>query len=68
MPQVLMYDFPGSICCQMVRVTLSEKGVAYDKHHVDIGKKRQQFEPWYTALNPKGVVPTLSIDGEIKLG
>ena len=65
MTDVLMYDFPGSICCQMVRLTLAEKGVAYEKRIVDISGRREQFEPWYTALNPKAVVPTLSIDGEI---
>ncbi len=63
--RVLMYDFPGSICCQMVRVTLAEKGVAYDKQTIDISQKREQFDAWYTALNPKAVVPTLAIGDEI---
>jgi glutathione S-transferase len=64
-PHVLLYDYPGSICCQMVRLTLAEKGVAYEKHNVDIMDKAEQFEPWYTALNPKAVVPTLAIGDEI---
>jgi len=62
---VLLYDYPGSICCQMVRLTLAEKGVAYAKQTVDIMQKAEQFEPWYTALNPKAVVPTLKIGEEI---
>jgi len=65
MPDVLLYDFKGSICCQMVRVTLAEKGVVYRKQTIDIVDKREQFEPWYTALNPKAVVPTLSVDGQV---
>ncbi len=61
----LLYDYPGSICCQMVRLTFAEKGVAYDKRLVDIMEKAEQFEPWYTALNPKAVVPTLKLGEEI---
>jgi glutathione S-transferase len=64
-PRVLLYDYPASICCQMVRLTLAEKGVAYEKHNVDIMDKAEQFEPWYTALNPKAVVPTLAIGDEV---
>lgn len=64
-PRVLLYDYPGSICCQMVRLTLAEKGVVYERHNVDIMDKAEQFEPWYTALNPKAVVPTLALGDEI---
>lgn len=61
----LLYDYPGSICCQMARLTLAEKGVAYETRLVDIMGKAEQFEPWYTALNPRAVVPTLQIGDEI---
>lgn len=61
----LLYDYPGSICCQMARLALAEKGVAYDKRTVDIMDKAEQFEPWYTALNPRAVVPTLALGDEI---
>jgi glutathione S-transferase len=64
-PRVRLYDYPGSICCQMARLTLAEKGVAYEKHNIDIMDKAEQFEPWYTALNPKAVVPTLAIGDEV---
>lgn len=64
-PRPLLYDYPGSVCCQMARLTLAEKGVAYDKHLVDIMGKPEQFEPWYTALNPRAVVPTLRLGHEI---
>ena len=49
----------------MVRLTLAEKGVRYERHNIDIMVKAEQFEPWYTALNPKAVVPTLKIGDEI---
>jgi glutathione S-transferase len=60
--KILLYDFPGSICCQMTRLTLAEKGVSYERQTVDIMAAAEQFEPWYTALNPKA---TLAIDDEI---
>ncbi len=58
---VALYDFPLSICCQMARLALVEKGVPFAVVHVDISAKKQQFEAWYLALNPKAVVPTLKI-------
>jgi len=64
-PAIVLYDYPGSICCQMVRLTLAEKGVDYEKRTVDIMERAEQFEPWYTALNPKAVVPTLAIGDEV---
>ena len=63
--RLLLYDFPGSICSQMARLALAEKGASYDRQIVDIMDKAEQFEPWYTALNPRAVVPTLKIGEEI---
>lgn len=62
---VLLYDYPTSICSQMARLCLAEKGVAYERRTVDIMGKAEQFEPWYTELNPNAVVPTLAIGEEI---
>lgn len=63
--RLFLYDFPGSICSQVARLALAEKGVAYDRQTVDImDNKAEQFEPRYTALNPRAVVPTLKIDDE----
>jgi glutathione S-transferase len=63
--QVLLYDYPTSICSQMARLTLVEKGVSFERRTVDIMGKAEQFETWYTALNPKAVVPTLAIGDKI---
>ncbi len=65
MTEVLLYDYPGSICSQMARLALEEKGVAYTRQTIDIVKTQEQFEPWYVAINPKSVVPTLRIGEEI---
>jgi glutathione S-transferase len=65
MAQTILYDFRSSICSQMARLALEEKGVDYIRREVDIMIANEQFEPWYVALNPKAVVPTLEINGEI---
>jgi len=63
--EILLYDYPASICSQMARLALVEKGVSFERRSVDIMVTAEQFEPWYTALNPKAVVPTLAIGEEI---
>jgi glutathione S-transferase len=63
--QILLYDYPTSICSQMARLALCEKGVPFERRTVDIMERAEQFEAWYTALNPKAVVPTLAIGDEI---
>lgn len=62
---VLLYDHPASICSQMARLTLIEKGVPFKRQTIDIMETAEQFEPWYTAINPRAVVPTLKIGDEI---
>lgn len=62
---LLLYDHPDSICSQMARLALVEKGLSFDTRTVDILVTGEQFEPWYTALNPKAVVPTLVIGEEV---
>jgi len=63
---VTLYDHEASICSQMARVTLHEKGVAFDRRRIDIGvAANEQFAPWYVALNPRAVVPTLKHDDAV---
>ena len=59
-----LYHYWSSVCSQKVRMCLAEKGLAWQSHHVDIFRF-ENYEPWYTALNPKAVVPTLDHDGRI---
>ncbi len=65
MQDLTLYDHPGSICSQMARLALVEKGVPFTRIPIDIMETNQQFEPWYVALNPKAVVPTLKIGDRI---
>jgi glutathione S-transferase len=57
-----LYDFGNSVCCQKVRITLTEKGLAWAPIRVDLFKS-EQYDPKYLKLNAKGVVPTLVHDG-----
>lgn len=65
MPELILYDHRSSICSQMARLALVEKGLGFRRRQVDIMETSEQFEPWYVALNPKAVVPTLCIGDEV---
>lgn len=65
MAELILYDHAGSICSQMARLALVEKGLMFRRHPIDIMESNEQFDPWYVALNPRAVVPTLQIGDEI---
>jgi glutathione S-transferase len=58
---ITLYQFGNSVCCQKVRITLSEKGLAWSTVEVNLFRN-EQYRPEYLKLNPKGVVPTLIHD------
>lgn len=62
---VRLHHFPTSLCSQKVRLALAEKGVEWHGTIVNIGPAHEQLQPWYAKLNPRLVVPTLELDGEI---
>jgi len=39
-------------------VTLEELGLAYETHHIELGKKTQK-EPWFLKINPNGRIPAI---------
>ena len=59
---ITLYQFGNSVCCQKVRMTMLEKGVAWDSVEVNLFSN-EQYDPAYLKLNPKGVVPTIMHDG-----
>lgn len=65
MPTLVLYDHRSSICSQMARLALVEKRQPFTRREIDIMDTNEQFEPWYVALNPRAVVPTLAIGDEI---
>ena len=58
-----LYHHNISVCAQKVRLSLYEKGLAWEERHVDL-MRSEQISPAYLALNPKGVVPTIVHDGQ----
>src|SRR5262245_4227046 len=59
-----LYHYWSSVCSQKARMCLAEKGLDWQSRHVDLFTF-ENYEPWYTKLNPKAVVPTLDHDGRI---
>jgi len=59
---MLLYDYFRSSAAYRVRIALNLKGVAYDRHPIDLRTNEQQT-PDYRARNPQGLVPSLDIGG-----
>jgi glutathione S-transferase len=47
-----------------VLLALTEKGLDYRSHYVDL-HRFEQHEPWFLAINPSGQVPVLVHDGNV---
>ncbi len=58
---LILYDGTTSVCAIKVRLTLAEKGLAFESRTLDL-RRGDQFAADYLKLNPGAVVPTL-IDG-----
>src|ERR1700755_3623502 len=56
-----LYHNDMSVCAQKVRLTLAEKGLAYEDKHLDL-RAGDPKQPEYLKLNPNGYVPTLIHD------
>ena len=63
MPEVVLYYLPGSLCSQKVKLALIEASIDFTAKVVELAKC-ENYEEWYLKLNPKGVVPTLVVNGE----
>ncbi|MDV7143589.1 glutathione S-transferase family protein [Tropicimonas sp. TH_r6] len=57
-----LYHAGMSNCAMRVRLALEEKGLEWTSHEVDLGHQ-ENLEPWYLAINPKGLVPAIVHDG-----
>ncbi|MCY4427919.1 MAG: glutathione S-transferase family protein [Halieaceae bacterium] len=58
-----LYHNNMSVCAQKVRLVVREKGLEPVEHHMML-RNGDVHEPDYLKLNPKGVVPTLIVDGQ----
>lgn len=63
--QLVLYDYPISYNCQIVRLVLCEKGVPGQSKKVDIGPLMEHLRPWFMRINPKGAVPVLEHNGDV---
>lgn len=61
MPEITLYWHPGS-CARVPLVALEEIGAPFELYVVD-REGGEDRRPEYLALNPKGKVPTLVVDG-----
>jgi glutathione S-transferase len=59
---IVLYHAGKSSASRRVRLFLEEKGLAYEKHEIDLSRQ-EQHRPAYLAINPQGVVPTILHDG-----
>ena len=62
MTRPLLHDYFRSSAAYRVRIALNLKGIAYDRHSVNLAQGAQK-QADYRALNPQGFVPMLEIDG-----
>jgi glutathione S-transferase len=61
---VHLLHFPASSCSQKVRILLSEKGIPWTSHPINLARF-ENTEPWFLGINPRGVVPVLVHDGAV---
>ena len=61
---VHLLHFQASSCSQKVRILLSEKGIPWTSHPVNLARF-ENTTPWFLGINPHGVVPVLVHDGAV---
>jgi glutathione S-transferase len=61
---VHLLHFQASSCSQKVRILLSEKGIPWTSHPVNLARF-ENTRPWFLGINPRGVVPVLVHDGAV---
>jgi maleylacetoacetate isomerase len=59
---MILYDYFRSSCSYRVRIALNLKGVAYERHPINL-LNNDQLAADYRARNPQGLVPALEVDG-----
>lgn len=63
MSRPVLYDYPRSSAAYRVRIALNLKRVDYEQRIVNLLENEQKSDE-YRALNPQGLIPMLSIDGQ----
>lgn len=63
---VHLFHFAMSSCSQKVRLYLRLKGISWTGHPVDLST-HENYGPAFLALNPRGMVPVLVLDGAVHI-
>lgn len=63
MPEMKLYHLPGA-CSRVTMTALEQIGQPYEDEVVDLSSG-QQHTPEYRAINPKGKIPALIVDGRL---
>jgi glutathione S-transferase len=63
---VHLFHFMNSSCSQKTRIFLTEKGVEWESHPINL-MTHENFTDWYLGINPRGLVPTLVHDGDVHI-
>ena len=63
---VHLFHFWGSSCSQKTRICLNLKEIVWESHVIDLGNG-ENYSEYYLGINPRGLVPTLVIDGEVHI-
>lgn len=63
-----LHLFHGDIsnCSMRVRMALSEKGLPWTNHHLDL-RKKETVNDYYFSIHPKGLVPCLVHNGVVHI-
>ena len=61
-----LFHFMPSSCSQKTRIFFSLKGIAWESHQIDLNKN-ENYSLWYLGINPRGLVPTLVLDGRVHI-
>ena len=59
-----LYGYGESVASNMARVALAEKKISYKYNLVHLESKGEHLKEDYRKLNPKTLIPTLTIDGK----
>lgn len=63
---VHLFHFHGSSCSQKTRIVLNLKGIEWQAHPIDL-PKGENLSKRFLGINPRGLVPTLVINGEVHI-
>jgi len=62
---ITLYNYHRSYASQKVLVYLSEKGIKWKSHHIDLLKQEHILDETYKNIHPRGLIPALKDGGVV---